>query len=89
MAYVYILESLRDGRYYIGSTKNLDKRLQHHKKGCTPSTKRFGEVKLVFKQEFPSLKAARYIERKLKNLKRKDYLKNIIRDKYIKIHNPA
>ncbi|MEK7567254.1 MAG: GIY-YIG nuclease family protein [Patescibacteria group bacterium] len=30
MPYVYILKSLRDGRYYIGSTIDLDLRLQHH-----------------------------------------------------------
>ena len=85
MTYVYILESTKDGRYYIGSTKNLDDRLRHHKSGLTYSTKRFGGVKLVFRQKFPSLKEARYIEKKLKNLKRKDYLKKIIEDGYIKL----
>jgi len=39
MSYVHILESLRDGRYYIGSTVDLDKRLKHHIGGFTPSTK--------------------------------------------------
>ncbi|MBA7698632.1 hypothetical protein ES703_107311 [subsurface metagenome] len=85
MPYVYILESVRDNRYYIGSTKNLNDRLRHHKGGFTHSTKRFGDVKLVLKQKFPSLEKARYIEKKLKNLKRKDYLKKIIEDGYIKL----
>ena len=85
MAYVYILESLRDGRYYIGSTKDLEKRLKHHKSGFTHSTKRFGGVKLVFAQRYNSLEEARFIERRLKQLKRKDYLKKIIRDNFIKI----
>lgn len=89
MAYVYILESLKDNRYYIGSTINLKERLKHHKGGFTPSTKRFGGVKLVFSQYFVSLREARYIERRLKNLKRKDYLKKIVEDKYIKITIPA
>ncbi|NCO23334.1 endonuclease [bacterium (Candidatus Moisslbacteria) CG02_land_8_20_14_3_00_36_53] len=88
MAYVYILESLRDGRYYIGSTKNLEKRLKHHKSGFTHSTKRFGEIKLVFKQQYDSLEKARFIERKLKRLKWKDYLKKIIKDNFIKLHMP-
>ena len=88
MAYVYILESLRDGRYYVGSTKDLDKRLNHHKKGFTPSTKRFGGVKLVFQQEFQLLKDARYIENRLKRLKRKDYLDKIVKDGYVKIKIP-
>ena len=40
---------------------------------------------LVFKQNYPTLIEARRIERKLKKLKRKDYIENIIRDGYIKI----
>jgi len=52
--------------------------------GFTPTTKRFGEIKLVFRQEFPTLKEARQIERKIKQLKRKDYVKKIIEDGFIK-----
>ena len=85
MAYVYILESLRNGRYYIGSTIDLDSRLRHHKGGFTHSTKRFGEIQLVLKQEYNSIKEARMIERKLKNLKRKDYLRKIVKDGFIKM----
>ena len=85
MAFVYILESIRDGRYYIGSTVNLEKRIQHHQGGHTPSTKGFGGVKLVFQQKYDSLVEARYIEKRLKKLKRKDYLQKIIDDGYIKM----
>jgi len=85
MAHVYILESIADGRYYIGSTIDLEKRLYHHKKGFTPTTKRFGKVKLVFKQEYKFLKEARIIESKLKKLKIKDYISKIIKEGYIKI----
>ena len=84
MAYVYILQSQRDGRYYVGSTSNLEERLRHHKGGYTPSTKRFGIVELVFKQEFQSLRTARLVEKRLKKFKRKDFLEKIIRDGYIK-----
>ncbi len=76
---------MRDGRYYIGSAKNLSDRLRHHKGGFTYSTKRFGDIKLVFKQKYPSLEKARHIEKKLKNLKRKDYIDKIIKDGYIKM----
>ena len=84
MAYVYIIESVRDGRYYIGSTINIEERLRHHLYGGTPSTRRFGRIRLVFKQYYPSLREARTVERKLKGLKRKDYLKKIVQDGYIK-----
>ncbi|MDP3934941.1 MAG: GIY-YIG nuclease family protein [Candidatus Giovannonibacteria bacterium] len=80
MAFVYILKSLRDARFYIGSTTNLQERLKHHFGGFTPSTKSFGKIELVFSQKYPNLKDARSIERKLKALKRKDYLEKIIKD---------
>ena len=85
MAHLYILESVRDGRFYIGSTANLAERLRHHFSKSTPTTKRFGEIKLAFSQEYSTLGEARSIERKLKALKRKDYLRRIIADGYIKI----
>ncbi|MBI1971407.1 MAG: GIY-YIG nuclease family protein [Candidatus Wildermuthbacteria bacterium] len=85
MAWVYILQSTRDDRFYIGSTSNLTQRLRHHLGGFTPTTKKFGKVKLVFSQEYPNLKEARYIEKKLKHLKRKDYIEKIVRDGKIRM----
>jgi len=85
MAYAYILESLRDGRYYIGSTTNLNARLKHHHGKSTPSTSRFGGVKLIFSQKYSTIKEARVVEMKLKKLKRKGYLKKIIEDGFIKM----
>ena len=85
MAFVYILKSFRDCKFYIGSTTNLKERLKHHIGGFTPSTKRFGVVELVFFQEYDTLKEARAIERKLKALKRRDYIEKIIEDGYIRL----
>ena len=85
MAYVYILKSLRDSRYYIGSTANLEQRIKHHFAGYTPSTNRFGKLELVFAQEYKYLEEARRIERKLKKLKRQDYIERIISEGIIKI----
>ncbi len=84
MAYVYILKS-DSGKYYIGSTLNLSTRLRHHKGGFTPSTKRLGQMNLVLKQEYSNLKEARFIEAKLKRLKRKDYIEKIVKDGIIKM----
>ena len=85
MAKVYILQSLRDGRFYIGSTINLDDRWRHHQNGFTQSTKRFGLCKIVLVQEFPRPEEARYVERRLKKMKRKDYIERIVKDGCIKI----
>jgi predicted GIY-YIG superfamily endonuclease len=84
MPFVYILQN-DEGKYYIGSTENIEKRLLHHFGGHTPSTKRLGNLRLVFSQEYKLLKDARSIEYKLKKLKRHDYIANIIKDGFIKI----
>ena len=36
---VYILESKKDGKRYIGFTNNLKRRIQEHQKGLSKSTK--------------------------------------------------
>jgi predicted GIY-YIG superfamily endonuclease len=40
---------------------------------------------VALSQEYPTIEEARKIERKLKKLKRKDYISKIIKDGYIKI----
>ena len=80
MPYIYILKT-SSGRYYIGSTTDLDRRIEQHKsKKHTHSTKRLGDLELIFKQEYPDLKTARKIESRLKKLKRRDYIEKIIKD---------
>jgi len=84
MAYVYILKT-NSGKYYIGSTTNLEERLKHHQGGHTPSTKKLGRPDLIFSQEYSTLSDARSIEKKLKNLKRRDYIEKIIKEGSIRI----
>ena len=84
MSFVYILKG-EIGHFYIGSTADLEERLKHHLGGHTPSTSKMGKLELVFSQEYPCLKDARYVEKRLKNLKRRDYIEKIIKDGYIKI----
>jgi len=42
MYFVYLIESLRDGRYYIGQTSNLDERLKYHNNNRCKYTKMKG-----------------------------------------------
>ena len=44
-----------------------------------------GGVHLVFSQKYENLNDARSVERKLNKLKRKDYIKKIIKDGFIKM----
>ncbi|MBP9854207.1 MAG: GIY-YIG nuclease family protein [Candidatus Omnitrophica bacterium] len=86
-AHVYILESERNGKYYVGSTTNINERVRKHNAGEVYSTKRLMPLKLVFKTEFLDIKIARSIEYKLKRLKRKDYLQKIVNSGVITLKN--
>ncbi|MGB9637388.1 MAG: GIY-YIG nuclease family protein [Microgenomates group bacterium] len=81
--FVYILQSLKNNSYYIGSTDNINKRIDEHNRGKSLYTKNILPVKLVFSQQYPSLKAARKAEYWLKSLKSKNILEKIIEDKKI------
>ncbi len=81
---VYILKS-ETGKYYVGSTNNLERRLSQHVSGQTHSTKRMGSMNLVFQQEYNTLTDARSVELRLKKLKRKDFVEKIVKEGYIKI----
>ncbi|MDP3956691.1 MAG: GIY-YIG nuclease family protein [bacterium] len=84
MAFVYILKD-DAGRFYVGSTANLQKRLLRHRQGSTHTTKRMKNPHLVFSQKYESLEIARRIERKIKKLKRRDYIEKMVSGGYIKL----
>ena len=52
MHYVYILKSLKDEKYYYGSTSNLDKRLASHNSGKVRSTKFRRPLKIIYFESF-------------------------------------
>ncbi|MBI5469956.1 GIY-YIG nuclease family protein [Candidatus Kaiserbacteria bacterium] len=84
MAWVYILKT-KSGKFYIGSTENLDTRLKHHLRGATPSTKRLQAEALLLKQEYSTIEDARVVEKKIKKLKRHDYIEKMVKDGYIRL----
>ena len=88
MAYVYIIRSADSGRYYTGSTIDIEKRFKQHQQGKHHSSKRFTNPQLVFKQEFNDIETARRVERRLKSYKRRDFIEKIIRDGVIRNLGP-
>ncbi|MDP3051977.1 MAG: GIY-YIG nuclease family protein [bacterium] len=82
--FVYILKDEK-GKFYIGSTVDIRRRLKQHNSAHTKTTHRMQNPKLVLIQEYNSLEIARKIERGIKNLKRKDYIEKMINDGYIRI----
>jgi len=59
MAYfVYILESLKDGSYYTGSTQNLSSRLERHNQGRSKHTKKGMPWEIIYHEEYPDRSSA-------------------------------
>jgi len=79
-AIVYVLQSERNGRYYIGSTNHLLRRYQQHVKGRVYTTARMLPVKLAGWKEFETLAAARTAERALKAKKSRVYIERFLMD---------
>lgn len=68
MCYVYILKN-RQGKYYIGSCKNIDIRLKRHNQNSVRSTKNKGPFRIIYKEEFSTLTEALKRENQLKAYK--------------------
>jgi len=80
MAYfVYILQSERDGSYYIGHTSNLEDRLKRHNEGRSVYTRAKVPWKLVHQEGFDSRSDAMKREREIKAKKVRDYIEHLVR----------
>lgn len=83
MFYTYILVSLKNGRYYYGSTNNISKRVEEHNNGLSKYTKSTRPFKLIYFEEYKTLKEARNRELYFKKLKNRKYLGWIIKNKKV------
>ena len=71
MAWMYILEC-SDGSYYVGSTKNLERRLSEHQEGLGARyTTRRLPVKLVYCEEYDRVADAFYREKQVQGWTRR------------------
>jgi putative endonuclease len=66
---VYIIQSLKDGSYYIGYAADPDLRLQRHNDGWTKSTKSKIPWRLVYTEIYDSKSEAIVRERQIKSWK--------------------
>ena len=56
---VYILQSLKDKRTYVGYTSNFEQRLTQHNSGQVRSTKYRIPLKVLFTEDFVNIKDAK------------------------------
>ena len=78
MHYVYIIQSTKSGGFYIGSTKDVIKRLKEHNKNTTRSTRHKGPWSLVLQEEFDTKCEAIKREHYLKGLKGNSVFKRLL-----------
>lgn len=73
--YVYILQSLKDKKFYIGCTTELEKRLKYHNNGSNKSTRyrrpfvlvyfeKYNDKHLAFQKEFFLKSPKGFLEKK-------------------------
>jgi putative endonuclease len=74
---LYILSN-PDGRYYIGYTGDIDKRLKKHNKGDTKSTKNRGKWKVAYTEKFETKTEAVRREKYIKRQKSREFIKSLI-----------
>jgi putative endonuclease len=78
MGFVYILQSESTGRFYVGSTDDLERRISEHLRGHSPATRGRGPWKLVYNEELPTLFEARRRELEIKKWKSSRMVKILI-----------
>ncbi|MBI2552447.1 GIY-YIG nuclease family protein [Candidatus Uhrbacteria bacterium] len=62
-SYVYILRSLKDGKFYIGCTDNLRKRIREHNAKLSFATKTRTPFMLIYYEAYPHRKDAEQREK--------------------------
>jgi putative endonuclease len=75
--YVYAIKSDKDGRIYVGLSRDPIRRLEEHNGGYTKSTKPWRPWRIIYKKMIGTRKEARVEEKRLKSGFGKEFLKQI------------
>ena len=76
MYYTYVLQSLKDSRFYTGYTKNLKLRFEQHQNGHIDSTRERRPLKLLYYEACLHQQDATHREKYLKTTYGKRFIKN-------------
>lgn len=75
---MYILQSSTSGRYYIGHTDAISRRLTEHNLGMTKYTRREKPWKVVYVESYVTRSAAMKRESEIKRKKSRKYIEKLI-----------
>jgi len=76
MFFTYVLQSEKTGKFYVGSTGDLQSRLEEHNLGKSPYTKGRGPWKLVYNELFETVGQSCKREQEIKSWKNSKYMIN-------------
>jgi putative endonuclease len=77
--FVYVLQSERDGSYYVGHTADLEERIQRHNEGRSLYTKGRGPWKLLYQEEFGLRSDTSKRKREIKGKKDRAYIEQLVK----------
>ena len=76
---VYIMQSQTSGRYYVGSTQDVEARLARHNQGRSSYTKAQRPWTLVHTEQFENRAEALARETEIKNRKSRKFIEKLVR----------
>ena len=76
MYYTYVLQSAKDNGFYVGFTKDLKLRFEHHTKGMVDSTRQRRPLRLIYYEACLSQEDATKREKYLKTYNGRRFLYN-------------
>ncbi|MGB8658075.1 MAG: GIY-YIG nuclease family protein [Candidatus Zixiibacteriota bacterium] len=76
---VYILQSEKNGGYYVGVTGEIESRLNQHNRGASKSTRSNRPWRLVYQERFNTRSEAAKREKQIKDQKSRSYIEGRIR----------
>ena len=74
---LYILRSQSTGRFYVGHTENLTKRIFEHNSNRTPSIKNRGPWELFYSETYDTRRQAARRERQIKSMKSRLFIESL------------
>ena len=77
--FLYIIQSDKDGTYYVGSTQDIKDRLARHNQGRSNYTRNRGPWEVVYFEEYSRRVDAVKREKAIKNRKRRDYIESLVK----------
>ena len=80
--YVYVMESLKDRKRYVGFTTNFQKRIEEHQKGLSVSTTPRLPMKLIYFEACTNKEDAKRREEYLKTTRGRRFLAKRLKTYY-------